>query len=96
MVGILDRRASAGGRFGLDHSLSRTAPVGEPMVVLGRFDRRRRARGHLARKEIREKGLGGDTMAIFGLILGYVGLTTFAALVGMMWVGAISNASFNS
>lgn len=33
--------------------------------------------GHLALKECREKGLGGNGLAVAGLILGYIGAATF-------------------
>lgn len=34
--------------------------------------------GHLARREIRQEGLGGDTWAIWGLIFSYMGIVTLA------------------
>ena len=37
--------------------------------------------GHLARREVRQMGYGGDTLAILGLIFGYIGAATFVIFV---------------
>lgn len=37
--------------------------------------------GHQARRQVREMGYGGDTLAIIGLILGYLGAGTFVLFV---------------
>jgi hypothetical protein len=37
--------------------------------------------GHMARKAIRERGEGGDGMAVAGLVVGYVGLGIWALLL---------------
>lgn len=41
--------------------------------------------GHAARKEVREQGYNGDTLAVIGLVLGYLGLASLAWLT-IMWV----------
>ena len=38
--------------------------------------------GHIARKQIRERGEGGDVFAVIGLVIGYVGLALVIALLG--------------
>lgn len=46
--------------------------------------------GHLARREVREQGLAGDTLAIVGLVLGYLGAASFGlfVLIPLLLAGA--------
>lgn len=44
--------------------------------------------GHMGRRQVRELGYGGDTLAIIGLIFGYLGLASFALLVFVMMLGS--------
>lgn len=37
--------------------------------------------GHIGRQEARDKGYGGDAMAVIGLVFGYMGLATFGLFV---------------
>ena len=43
--------------------------------------------GHIARRQIRERGEGGDVLAVIGLVIGYIGLTLLVvALLGGVFV----------
>lgn len=44
--------------------------------------------GHLARRQIRQTGEQGAGLALAGLILGYVGIVLFAALLAVFFVVA--------
>lgn len=48
--------------------------------------------GHYALKECREKGLGGNGLAVAGLILGYIGLAALVVPLTFAAVGAAGNA----
>lgn len=37
--------------------------------------------GHVARAEVRDEGRGGDTLAIFGLVMGYLGIFTLGLVI---------------
>lgn len=47
--------------------------------------------GHLARQQVRQLGYGGDTLAIFGLVFGYIGAATFVFFVVMPMMLAIAS-----
>jgi hypothetical protein len=49
--------------------------------------------GHLARRQVRELGYGGDTLAVFGLVLGYIGLATFGLFVALPWLFGVYSQS---
>jgi hypothetical protein len=44
--------------------------------------------GHLAHKECREQGKGGDALALIGLVLGYIGLGTLGMFFFLGMLGA--------
>ncbi len=46
--------------------------------------------GHLALRECREQGLGGNGLAVAGLVLGYIGAATFAVPFFFGIVGTIA------
>lgn len=56
--------------------------------------------GHLAKKEIRESGgtVGGDGMALAGLLMGYIqiGLIILAVIIGVVLLLTFSTVSRNS
>jgi hypothetical protein len=47
--------------------------------------------GYIARKQIRERGEGGDGMAIAGLVLGWIGVGTLVLMFVLIGVGAFSS-----
>jgi hypothetical protein len=50
--------------------------------------------GHMARRQIRETGEGGDGMALAGLILGYIGgALIVAAVLGFLLLVAVATRS---
>lgn len=50
--------------------------------------------GHMARRQIRQTGEGGDGMALAGLILGYVGIVlSIAIIIGFIAVFAAASHS---
>jgi hypothetical protein len=49
--------------------------------------------GHIGRREVRDRGYGGDTLAIIGLVLGYIGLGILATMIFFWFIGSIGNAS---
>lgn len=55
--------------------------------------------GHMAKKQIRERGEGGDGLATAGLVLGYIftGLTVAICCVyGVIFIAAINSSSSTS
>jgi hypothetical protein len=47
--------------------------------------------GHLARRQVREQGYGGDVLAVIGLVLGYLSLAGFAFFFLIMGLGVASS-----
>lgn len=45
--------------------------------------------GHMARKQIRERGESGDGLALAGLILGYIFTTLMVLFCGLFFIGMI-------
>lgn len=50
--------------------------------------------GYIARRQIRERGEGGDGMAIAGIVLGWVGVGIAAVFVVIMVVAATSSGAY--
>jgi hypothetical protein len=47
--------------------------------------------GYIARRQIRERGEGGDGMAVAGIVLGWIGIGILA-LVALLAIGVLSGS----
>ncbi|MET8470036.1 DUF1707 and DUF4190 domain-containing protein [Streptomyces sp. NPDC006422] len=47
--------------------------------------------GHMARKEIRERGEGGDGMAVAGLVLGWLAVAFWSLIIVLAVVSSVGN-----